>query len=353
MKLYSNVTIIFFIWVVSILTIFFFGFSNFSHSGIFSSNFLESFKNWDGGHYLGIAQHGYSEKFQYAFFPLYPLTIKAVNQLVNNYTFAGVLISTLSGLLGLNILYQLISLDFSKKLAEKVIFLLLFFPTSFYFLTVYSEGLFFLLVMLTFLSLRKGNLFLASIFAALSSATRPMGLAVVIALILETYLTQGFTKKNWYIILSALGFIIYSFYLFQKTSDPFYFITAEQHWLRSISVPGAGFWQSLKDIFTPGFTTKNFTVLIDLLFGVFGLGMIIRSFRFLPISYSVYGLISVALPLFSSSLSSTPRFLLPIFPIFILMALVKNKYASFAYQLISIMLLGLFSVLFINGYWVS
>lgn len=353
MKLYSNVSQIYFTWVVSILTIGFFGFTNFSHSGQFSNNFFENLKNWDGGHYVGIAQFGYSEKFQYAFFPLYPLTIKAVNQVVNNYFFSALAISIISSLLAVNFLYRLISIDFSKKLAEKVIVLLLFFPTSFYFLTVYSEGLFFLLVILTFYFLRGGNLFLATIFASLASAARPMGLALVMALILETYFTAGITKKNWYVILSPLGFIIYCVYLFQQTSDPFYFITAEKYWLRNISNPGLGFWQALKEIFTPGFIENNFTAVLNLFFAIFGLGMVFRSFRFLSISYSIYGLISVALPLFSSSLSSMPRFLLPIFPIFILLALLKNERLIFAYQLISIMLLSAFAILFINGYWVS
>lgn len=353
MKLYPNVIIIFFIWAFSILMISYLGFSQLPDSGSVSNNFIERFSNWDGGHYLEIAQYGYSEKFQYAFFPLYPLTIKVVNNFIGNYTFSAILISVISALIAMHFLYQLLSADFSKKLAQQSVFYLLFFPTSFYFLTAYSEGLFFLFVISAFLFLRKRKLFIATIFASLASATRPMGLAVVIALLLEIYLTVGITRKNWYVVLSPLGFIFYSFYLFQNTSDPFYFITAEKNWLRSLSIPGLGFWETIRNIVTPGFIDKNFNALLDLVFAIFGLGMIIRSFRFLPVSYSVYGLISIALPLFTSSLSSMPRFLLPIFPIFILMALVENKLAIFTYQLASLLLLSAFSILFINGYWVS
>ena len=44
-----------------------------------------------------------------------------------------------------------------KKIAEKVILALLFFPTSFYFLTAYSEGLFFFLIVATFYFLRHNR----------------------------------------------------------------------------------------------------------------------------------------------------------------------------------------------------
>lgn len=353
MKLYPNVSSIFIIWVLAILAIFFFGFSNFPHSGKFSNNFWDNLGNWDGGHYLGIAKAGYSEKFQYAFFPLYPLATAAVNQITQNYLMAAILISFLSVFLGMHLLYKLIALDYDKKIAEKTVFLLLIFPTSFYFLTAYSEGLFFLLCLTALFFLRKGNLKLAVLAAVLASATRLAGLALVLGLILEVWITRGINKTNWYIFLAPLGFIIYCWYLFNTTGDLFYFMTAQLNWQRSLVLPVIGFWEALKSLSTPGFITQNFNVFLDLIFAVFGVGMIIRSFRFLPISYGIYGLISLLLPLFTPQLSSMPRFLLPVFPIFILLALVKNQRIILAYQIISLMLLSAYSILFINGYWVS
>ncbi len=342
MKLYLNVTILFSIWLTAILLVAFVGFSTLPHFGRFSNNFFQSFANWDGGHFLGIAEHGYSEKFQYAFFPLYPLAIKLLNQITGNYLLAALLISTVASFLGIQLLYKLVALDFNKKIAEKVLLALLFFPASFFFLTAYSEGLFFFLVIATFLSLRKRKLFLAVVLTSLASATRLAGLALVAGLIIEVIITTGISRKNWFVFLSPLGFALYCWYLYTQTGDPFYFISAETHWQRYLTLPGLNFLESIKNL--------NF---LELLFATFGVGLAIRSFRFLPISYSIYGLISVLLPLFTPQLSSMPRFLLPIFPIFILIALIKNQFLIFAYQLISIMLLSAFSVLFISGYWVS
>src|SRR3989344_7258146 len=104
MKLYPNITYFFIIWLVSILLISYLGFSTLAHSDKFTGDFWQSLKNWDGGHYVGIAEIGYSEKFQYAFFPLYPLTIKALNLVTDNYLVAAILISVATTFLGLHFL---------------------------------------------------------------------------------------------------------------------------------------------------------------------------------------------------------------------------------------------------------
>lgn len=353
MKLYSNVTIIFLIWVFAIWFISFFGFLTLPHSNELYIYYLKSLGNWDGGHFLEIAENGYIKNFQYAFFPLYPILINFLNKLISNYLLAAVLISTATSFLGMHLLFKLVSVYFDKKIAEKAILSLLFFPASFYFLTAYSEGLFFLLVIATFYNLSQNKLFLATIFASLASVTRLAGLALVLGLFVEILVTKGINRKNWYIILAPLGFLIYCGYLYLKTQDPFYFLTAELNWQRTISLPTVSFGEAIRSLSLGGFISGQENVFLDLLFAIFGLGMSIRAFRFLPVSFAIFSLASVLLPLFTPTLSSMPRFLLPIFPIFILVSLYKNKYINLAYQVISLMLLAIFSVLFINGYWVS
>ncbi len=144
MKLYPNVSIIFCIWVLAIVAIFYFGFSTLPHSGLYPDNFLKAFANWDGGHYV-IISHGYWKIFQYAFFPLYPLLMHWVEYSVGNIYVAGILISVIASYLGVNLFYQLVEMEFDKHVAGKALLALLFFPMSFYFLTIYTESLFFFL----------------------------------------------------------------------------------------------------------------------------------------------------------------------------------------------------------------
>ncbi len=353
MKLYSNVSIFFVIWFLSILSIAFIGFITIPHSERFSNDFFNSFSNWDGGHYIGIAKFGYSEKFQYAFFPLYPLLIRAVSQITHNFLASSLLINLTATFLGMNILYKLITIEFDKKIAQKAILLVLFFPTSFYFIASYSEGLFFFLAVAAFYFFRRNKLLLATIFASLCGVTRLAGLAVIFALLIEIGLTRRFNRKNWFLLLSFLGFIIYCWFLFQKEGDPFYFLVAETHWQRTLVLPVLGFWDTLINLVKPGFISANLISFLDLMFTILGLGLTIRAFRFLSPAYIFYSLFSLLLPLLTPSLSSMPRFLLVIFPLFILIAKVKNQYLIFAYQTISLMILSIFTMLFINGYWVS
>ena len=352
MKLYPNITIYFIVWFLCLIFIAYFGFLTLPHSESFDNNFFESFSNWDGGHFLGIAQYGYTEKFQYAFFPLYPILINFLAKFTNNYLSSALLISIISAYLGLHFLYKIISRSFDKKIAGRGVLALLFFPTSFYFLTAYSEGLFFLLAVLTFYFLQSKSFFWAAVFASFAAATRLSGLALVLTLAVAIY-TLDVKNKYLYILLSFLGFFGYCFFLYKQVGDPFYFTVAELHWQRSFSIPGLSFWDSLKSLTGQGLLNIHPNVLLDFLFAVFGLGLAMRSVRFLPPMYFTYAILSVGIPLFTPSLSSMPRFLLPILPIFILIALLKNKYIVLIYQIISLLLLSLFVVLFTGGYWVS
>lgn len=354
MKLYTNITIIFSLWALAIVASVYLGFSMIPKSGFFQGSFFQTFANWDGGHYLGIAEHGYTLKYQYVFFPLYPILINLVAKLTSNYLLAGILISAVSSFLVVNLLFKLISLDFEKSIAQKAVLALLIFPLSFHFLTVYTESFFLLLVVCTFLFLRKKKFFWATIFAALSSATRLSGLAVVASLILSVLFTEGINKRNWYIIFAPLGFLLYCLYLYNQKGDPFYFISAQSHfWNGGLVLPGAAFVFAFKQLLIPGFIVNNFRCLLDFAFTLFALITVWKISRKLSLDYAIYSIISLALPLFSPTIAAIPRYLITIFPIFIILGLQKNYYLSLVYQFICLMLLSVYAILFFNGFWVS
>jgi hypothetical protein len=78
------------------------------------------------------------------------------------------------------------------------------------------------------------------------------------------------------------------------------------------------------------------------------------GFRRLRPSFSAYMGLSILIPMSTSSLMSMPRFALVLFPMFVILALwggrswVNNTIVAF-----SLPLLGLFTVLFANWYWVA
>lgn len=345
--------VIYFIWLISLIAILFLLFLIFPKSEYASANFFENFTNWDGRYYISIAKYGYVDPTHYAFFPGYPLVIRVLSLITGNFALSAVLISMTSTLLACFIFYKLIKLDFKEKIARNSIFALLIFPTSFYFLMTYSEGLFLLLSLLTFYYFRKENFFLATFFGFFSCLTRFVGLVLIVSILIQIIINQGFNRKNWIILLAPLGFFIFCLYLYTQTQNLFYFIKAQSEWNRVFGFPWGGIWQAIINITQPEFIQKYPYVVFDLMFTVFGLGMAIRSFRFLPPLYSFYILGSVLLPLITSILSSMSRFLLPVFPIFIMIALIKNNAFKLIYLTISLLLLFLFALLFLNWYWIG
>lgn len=352
MKLYPNASFVISIWAAAVFIIFYFSFSQLPHTDLFPHDFLRNLANWDGGHYLSIAKNGYTQN-QFVFFPLYPILTNLISRITGDFLSAGVLISFVSIFLAANFLYRLVSLDFGRRYGVKALLALLFFPLAFHFLTVYTESLFLFLTIATFLLVRKKKYFLATVFAVLASATRMAGLATALSLVLPIYLTEGFNRKNWWVLFSPLGFLIYCFYLYTQTGDPFYFVKGQTaFWQGGLVLPGSALIFAFKHLISEA-VAGNFRSLLDFAFVVFGIFGVWQVWKKLSLDYAIFSTISLILPMFSPTIVAIPRYLVTIFPIFIIMAFYKNQYAILFYQIISLMLLSVYAILFINGYWVS
>jgi hypothetical protein len=82
--------------------------------------------------------------------------------------------------------------------------------------------------------------------------------------------------------------------------------------------------------------------------------VLVAGFRRLRLSYIVYMALSILVPMSTSSLMSMPRFALVLFPMFVLFALWGARQSfNNAYVAFSLPLLGLFTVLFADWYWVA
>ncbi|PIZ68277.1 hypothetical protein COY12_00395, partial [Candidatus Roizmanbacteria bacterium CG_4_10_14_0_2_um_filter_33_96] len=191
-------------------------------------NWISALANFDGLHYISIARNGYAQ-YEQAFFPLYPILIKFLTPLFsNNQLLTGLIISNVSFFIGITILAR------SYKDSNWIIVFLLLFPTSFFFGAVYTEGLFFLLLISTLFFLKKENYLLVFIFVLLASLTRLVGVFLVIPM--SFHLIQrldprlrGDDRKVLFIALLAplIGLFSYCFYLWKTTGDPFLFLTSQ------------------------------------------------------------------------------------------------------------------------------
>ncbi|HUP27224.1 MAG TPA: hypothetical protein VM409_02230, partial [Chloroflexia bacterium] len=84
----------------------------------------------------------------------------------------------------------------------------------------------------------------------------------------------------------------------------------------------------------------------------------VLALRWLRGSYNLFLWPGILLPLFSATthnpLLSYPRFLIVLFPVFIVLALMgRNRYAHQIITWVSLLLLALFTIRFANWYWVA
>lgn len=326
--------------------------------------------NFDGVHYLRIAMDGYTAQFTQAFFPLYPILIRIFGRLIlNEYLVAGFLISNIAFVITLYFLYKLIAIDFSEKIIRKTIILLLIFPTSFYFGAIYTEGLFFLFVILSLYFGRKNQFLIASIFGFLASLTRFFGIFLLPALIMEYYL-QHKEKINLryilhtirylkWLLLIPFGVIVYMLYLNSAFNNPFYFITAQpifgaERTAGEIILLPQVIWRYIKIFLTVNpLSLAYFNAIFEFAATIIFIFLAILAFYKTRKSWAVFALFSVIIPTLSGTFSSMPRYVLVAFPTFLVLAQIKNKLLEFLIILVFSILLFVSVILFTRGYWVA
>jgi len=341
-------------------------------------NWVWGFGNFDGVHYLRIAQNGYTAEYTQAFFPLYPLLIRFLNFLpkggldLNVYTdpsyfYTGMLLSVAFFILALYFLFKLWSQEYSQKVANVAILLLLSFPTAFYFGAIYSEALFLLLIVLVFWFTRKDKFLLAGLFAALASATKIQGTLLFVFLAIELWSKyyQGGKKLGrefWLdllgVVISPLGLVTYMIFLQQSVGDPFYFLTsqhafgAERSSLPLVLLPQV-IYRYIKILLSVKLVSLAFfNAFLELSFTLVPTVLLIAVFKRMRFSYWLFSLSALLLPTLTGTLSSMPRYALMTFLLLPFVAKIKNRLfwpASFIFVILSIILIALFT----RGYWVS
>lgn len=322
-----------------------------------TSKVLDIWGVWDTGWYLSIASHGYSAQVSerietygqanFAFFPLYPLVISFVAKGVGNYYLAGLFISNLSLLISLFIFYKLVRLDHEEKIALRAVKYLLLFPTAFILSGVFSEALYLLLVLLCFYFARLGKWNLVALVSFLTALARPPGVLIILPLLYEygRRINFSFYKLHPRILLLLapfLGLSVFIYFNFRLTNDPFAFIHIQNAWGRELVDP--------LNLLIKNFFSKDITIFFAVQFTLVVLGAVVLFIKKIRISYIIFALYSIFLPL-SSGLISMPRQLVVIFPLAIICALATNKKNNDEIFTIAFCLLqGLLMVFWSNGF---
>jgi Gpi18-like mannosyltransferase len=327
---------------------------------------INQFAKWDAPHYMYIAQNGYTNQGDAAnfivFFPLYPFLVRLITFDFAYINLSGLIISNISSLIAVIYLFKLAKLDYSDSVAKKAVLFLSVFPTAYFLSAVFTESLFMALAIASLYYARNAKWAYTGVLGLLASLTRIAGLLLLPVLIVE-YLHQ----KEWKIkatdpkliwtSLPAIGFLIYLLINYQVTGNFFTFIEIERtHWSETINpingLLGAVGWS------TNGAFPDNLIIgYAQIIFAALGLTMVIAGFiaaykHKLRPSYAVYTLLIWMLAVATSFWISIPRYVLSMFPMFMLFALLSRKKAvTIMLTVVSFAALAFFTWLFATGEW--
>ena len=330
--------------------------------------------HWDGLWYLQIATAGYHPgDGTTAFLPLYPWAVGLLGLLLGGrYLLAGVILSSLIFAGVLLLLYRLVREQYAPDLAPCTVLYLAIFPAAFFFWAIYSEGLFLLLALGMFYAAGRGRWWVAGLCMAAAFWTRPFGIVLIPCLLVELALAWRGADSGRVVrpraldVLAALGVPLLAGLALLVWSalalgNPLVFLSTQADWNRAFSWP----WETVINAFKVAaamqfqYQEENqswFYLATLILFGVLAVAGWARNWLRLP--HALYLTLGLLFPLFSATprnpLLSFPRFVLVLFPAFILLAAAgRRPWLHYLILTVSLLLLALYTIRFTNWFWVA
>jgi hypothetical protein len=267
---------------------------------------------WDGRWYQTVAANGYllepGRQSDPAFFPLYPLLLRALHGLGLGYLTAGLVLSQLAFLAAL-VAFELLTRElFDAGFARRAVVYLALFPMGFVFSMGYPESVVLCVVALAVVAALRGRWIAAAILMAIGSLARPETLFVSIPLLALALRERDPRRRGlaFGAVLAPLAALAsFALYLGMTLHDPLAWTHAERAWGRQFTPLGlAGAIRGL-----PHAIEGNAWVLRDLGLFLAYLALLWAAHRAgTPRSWIAAGAIVVVLPTFSGSFHSIGRF---------------------------------------------
>lgn len=365
---------------------------------------------WDSEYYISIATVGYDDpnvgtapppwnpefaghprvSLNYAFFPFYPLVMRAVRlpfswlgqTPIATSALAGVAVSLLGTLAAMWALYDLTRDELEDSGGLRAAFYLIAFPTGFFLAMVHTEGLFVGLAFGSLALLRRGQWLGAAVLAACATWTRAVGVALVIPLALAwlqsvDFKTLSFRPVPWKLLGTALLVLapLVAYGVWRWTlGTQFDFVEqsyfgrgafqwgAFESWREAFNVirQGAAYQPTVQAgcwDFAAGITLQNrLYYLFEFVATGLGLVACLLTLRRYP-GPALFGLAVLAISFTSGNncvAQGMPRYVLAVPSLFILLARWgRNPVFDRAWTVASVLLLGLLTALFTFNFWVG
>jgi hypothetical protein len=303
---------------------------------------LDGWARWDGGWYTTIAVRGYwfrswTEASPVAFFPLYPLLIRATMPIFGSPYAAGIAITGASGLGTVLVFRAWCGRWLPRRGARGAVLALLVYPFAYYLYgAVYSDALFLLLTISAFLLLEQDRPVLAGLVGAAATATRTVGVALVLGLVVRRLeqrgvigatrprgqtLREGLARlrlRDAGVLLAGAGFCAYCGYLWVRFGNPFLFEKALLAWHKDAAgVPTWLKFPAIAKLIWPEAPYHRFTILINACAMVAAWIFFRPAVRRFGLGYGAFTLVVLLLPtVMTSEVVGMGRYALAAFPCF-------------------------------------
>ncbi|MCX4824523.1 glycosyltransferase family 39 protein [Streptomyces sp. NBC_01142] len=328
---------------------------------------LSRWEQWDWHHFQHIAQYGYFNDAEStpqhpdnraAFFPGFPLLLRAVHLVTPGWTVAGLLISLVAGAVAMLALARIAHLTAGTAAGQRAVLLVLVSPCAVFLAAGYTESLFLALALPAWLGAKRGRWALAAILTACATTTRVSGLFLAAAVAVEFLLARD-GRRTWrslpWLALPALPALVYTWYLHGLTGDWMAWKHAQERgWHREFHPP----WEAWSHTWNAGFDGRYTTgyalmfqaELVAVVIGVLLLGVLLRHRRWPEAAY-------IALNLWALGTSywymSIPRATLLWWPLWTALAVwsLRNTWVKNTYLCVAAPLTTVFAIAFTSGRW--
>jgi hypothetical protein len=316
--------------------------------GVSPSLLLGSWNRLDVEWYIAIAQHGYWGVQPTAFFPLYPLVLRAAAVLFfGHYLFAGMVVSNLGALVAFIGLGLLAAHEGKPEDVARAIRFEAAYPLAFFTVAAYADSWLIAFITLALYFARTGGWRWAAAFAFLAGLTRPTALTLLLPLLWEYGRQHGWWHRpllhTWsrrfrlrvrpglelVMVVGAVpaALATYAAFCWLRFGDPLAFAHAQRYWGRVTVPPWTALGLAARDLGAhPLLSNAGARTLVDLAPALLLLVLTLVAARRVPVAFTLYmlGVLYFAFgtprPTFTFPFAATGRYLLPSIPIFLLLA---------------------------------
>lgn len=367
--------------------------------------FMNAQVSWDSEFYLAIANEGYSPQdvrrvngyvgedqliagfwpfgypagtgpnvrlsMSHAFYPVYPLAVRAFNvpfslvgiNPIATATLSAVVVSALGTLAAMVALYEFAKDELGEDGGLRAAFYLAVFPSGFFLAQVYTEGLFVGLAFWSLLLMRRGKLGWAALVAIAVTLTRAVGLALVFPLAYAWWqsgewreLLRGKFNRRAVGNLLAVASPLIAFAIWHFSYYGLAFGEVERVFFGRGLFSLESSWATWSAAWTAMFGDNGQTSVyyaIEFAAIALGLGACIVSIRRYP-DLAMFGLLVLVVSLTSGQAQGMHRYILAAPPVFLLLARWGGS-RSFdrVWTLASVLLMAMMATLFTFDMWVG